>query len=126
MAKDKNTPLVEATMPEEDYASLFSEVKTRVREAQYTALKRVNVEMVGLYWDIGRMTMERQEEKSWGKSVVQRLSEDLQRDFPGVSGFSSSNLWRMRGFYEEYRSSEKLAPLVREIGWSHSGPAGGH
>ncbi|WP_084600823.1 DUF1016 N-terminal domain-containing protein [Methanolacinia paynteri] len=45
---------------------------------------------------------------------------ELQKDFPGISGFSASNLWRMKNFYETYRGSEKLAPLVREIGWSHS------
>lgn len=38
----------------------------------------------------------------------------------GVSGFSASNLWRMRQFYQTYKDSEKLAPMVREIGWSHN------
>jgi predicted nuclease of restriction endonuclease-like (RecB) superfamily len=38
----------------------------------------------------------------------------------GIGGFSASNLWRMRGFYETYAPFEKLAPLVREIGWSHN------
>ncbi len=39
---------------------------------------------------------------------------------PGIGGFSASNLWRMRAFFELYRGLEKLAPLVREIGWSHN------
>ena len=59
-------------------------------------------------------------EESWGKAVVERLAADLQAEFPGVGGFSASNLWRMKGFYETYASSEKLAPLVREIAWSHN------
>jgi len=45
---------------------------------------------------------------------------DLQQEFPGISGFSASNLWRMRGFYKTYAGDEKLAPMVREIGWSHN------
>jgi len=44
----------------------------------------------------------------------------LQSEFPGIGGFSAANLWRMKGFYQQYASSEKLAPLVREIGWSHN------
>jgi len=95
-------------------------VKERVRSAQYAALKVVNTELVGLYWDIGRMIVERQEGKTWGRAVVLQLAVDLQREFPGVNGFSDSNLWRMRGFYETYRDLEKLAPMVREIGWSHN------
>lgn len=40
--------------------------------------------------------------------------------FPGTGGFSASNLWRMKSFFETYSGAEKLAPLVREIGWSHN------
>jgi len=103
-----------------EYVALLSEIKERVRSAQYAALRSVNRELVDLYWDIGRMIVGRQVDGSWGKSVVQQLAADLQVEFPGVGGFSASNLWRMKGFYETYASSEKLAPLVREIAWSNN------
>jgi len=104
----------------EDYPRLLSEIKERIRAAQYEALKAVNKELVGLYWDIGRMIVERQAGETWGKAVVQQLAGDLQNEFPGVTGFSASNLWRMKAFFEAYTGQEKLAPLVREIGWSHN------
>jgi predicted nuclease of restriction endonuclease-like (RecB) superfamily len=104
----------------DDYAAFLIQVKERVRSAQYQALKAVNKELIGLYWDIGSLIVERQASDTWGKSVVERLSEDLRREFPGIGGFSASNLWRMKRFYETYASSEKLAPLVREIAWSHN------
>jgi predicted nuclease of restriction endonuclease-like (RecB) superfamily len=103
-----------------DYASLLRDVKTRIREGQYAALRTVNKELIGLYWDIGSMIVERQQEEGWGKAVVQRLAADLQAEFVGVGGFSASNLWRMKVFFETYEGSEKLAPLVREIAWSHN------
>lgn len=103
-----------------DYGALLVAVKTRVRAAQYQALKAVNKELVGLYWDIGRMIVGRQTDDSWGKAIVQQLAADLQREFPGIGGFSASNLWRMKAFFETYAGSEKLAPLVREISWSHN------
>lgn len=103
-----------------DYSQLLAEVKERVRSAQFAALKAVNTELVGLYWDLGRMIVERQVGETWGKSVVEKLSEDLRREFPAVGGFSASNLWRMKAFFELYRADEKLAPLVREIAWAHN------
>ena len=102
------------------YRALLGEVKERIRSAQYEALKAVNKELVGLYWDIGRLIVERQDVEGWGKAVVEQLAADLRTEFPGVGGFSSSNLWRMKAFFEAYTGLEKLAPLVREIGWSHN------
>ena len=102
----------------EDYAHLLADVKERVREAQYAALKAVNKELVGLYWDIGRMIAERQKVEGWGKSVVEQLSKDLQTEFPGVRGYSAQNLWYMRQFFLEYHEDVKLQPLVGEISWA--------
>jgi len=101
-----------------DYAALLTEVKERVRSAQYEALKAVNKELVTLYWDIGKLIAERQNREGWGKSVVERLANDLQNEFPVVRGFSVQNLWYMRQFYLEYYDNEKLKPLVGEISWT--------
>lgn len=102
------------------YTQLLADVKERIRSAQYAALKAVNTELVGLYWDLGRMIVERQDQDGWGKSVVERLSQDLRREFPGVAGFSVQNLWYMRQFHMEYREHEKLQPLVGEVAWAHN------
>lgn len=103
-----------------NYGELLVEIKQRIRSAQYEALRAVNKELIALYWDIGQMIVTRQQGDSWGKSVVVTLSKDLQAEFPGISGFSSASLWRMKLFYETYVNQEKLAPLVREIGWTHN------
>ena len=89
----------------------------KVRQAQYEALKAVNVHLINLYWEIGKSISEKQTE-SWGKSIVANLSKELQKEFPGVSGFSVGNLWLMAQFYAEYNLVENLVPLVREISWS--------
>jgi len=103
-----------------DYSNVLEEIKARVRAAQYQALKAVNRELITLYWDIGRIIVARQQDESWGRSVVERLASDLRKEFPGIAGFSASNLWRMRSFYLSYEANEKLAPMAREIGWSHN------
>lgn len=104
----------------DNYVNLLSEVKQRIRSAQYEALKAVNRELINLYWEIGRLIVERQEGSTWGKSIVEQLAADLQAEFPGISGFSSRNIWNMRNFYLTYSSNQKLQPLVAEIGWTHN------
>lgn len=101
-----------------EYSELLQNIKQRIRAAQYEALKAVNKELVGLYWDIGRMIVERQKGRTWGRSVVQYLAQDLQMEFPGIKGFSAQNLWYMRQFYSIYSHNKKLQPLVGEISWS--------
>jgi hypothetical protein len=59
-----------------------------------------------------------QQGQTWGRAVVDNLAKDLRTEFPGISGFSSPNLYRMRQFYEVYRGDEFLSPLVREISWT--------
>ncbi len=104
----------------DNYKDLLMEIKQRIRSAQYEALKAVNREMINLYWDIGQMIVTQQQGASWGKSVVEQLAKDLQAEFPGISGFSARNIWRMRDFYLTYHSKEILPPMVAEIGWTHN------
>ncbi|MGK5092548.1 PDDEXK nuclease domain-containing protein [Deltaproteobacteria bacterium TL4] len=103
-----------------DYSTLLGDIKQRIRDAQYTALKAVNHNLIQLYWDIGRIIVERQQGETWGKSVVEQLAKDLQSEFPGIQGFSVRNIWYMRNLYTEYIHNEKLQPLVAEISWTHN------
>ncbi len=102
----------------ESYGALLGQIKDRIRSAQLAALRSVNRELIELYWDIGRLILQRQQGETWGRGIVENLARDLRTEFPGISGFSAANLWRIKNFYEEYRADEKLAPLVREISWS--------
>jgi len=101
-----------------EYFNFFNEVKERIRKSQYKALKKVNVELIHLYLDIGKMIVSKQTEQSWGSAVIEKLSADLQNEYPGMQGFSVSNLWSMRMFCIEIEQNTILQPLVREISWT--------
>lgn len=101
-----------------DYATFLLEIKSRIRAAQYKALRAVNRDLVELYWAIGESIHQKQGELGWGKAVVETLARDLQAEFPGRNGFSARNLWNMRDFYCEYSKRPKLQPLVAEISWA--------
>ncbi|MCL1989527.1 MAG: DUF1016 N-terminal domain-containing protein [Defluviitaleaceae bacterium] len=100
------------------YHSLVKEIKELIYQRQYEALKKVNTELIQLYWEIGKEIEAQQTEQGWGKSVVEILAKELQKEFPGVKGFTARNLWFMRQFYVEYSADEKLKPMVSEISWS--------
>lgn len=103
-----------------DYQNLLGEIQQRIRSAQYQALKAVNHELINLYWDIGRLIVDRQQVAGWGKAIVEQLANDIRAEFPGITGFSARNVWRMRDFYLTYHDNSKLTPLVAEIGWTHN------
>ena len=107
-------------IPQSDYQSFVKEIKEKIFHAQVNAMQAVNRELLSLYTDVGKSIVEKQEQLGWGKSVVENLAQDLQKEFPDIQGFSTRNLWRMRTFYLEYKDSSKLPPLVAEIGWSHN------
>lgn len=101
-----------------EYKTFFKEIKERIYKAQYDALKSVNKELINLYWDIGKSIVAKQEKLGWGKAIVETLAQDLQKEFPGIQGFSTRNLWNMRTFYLTYKDDKKLQPLVAEISWT--------
>lgn len=99
-----------------EYGRLLTDIKDRVRSAQYEALRAVNKELTGLYRDIGKMIVERKIVAKHGDPVAEKLACDLRAEFPGVSGFSRRNIFYMCQFYTTYKSLPKVQPLVAQIG----------
>lgn len=102
------------------FREFVQEIKEKILLSQYQALKAVNKELINLYLDIGKDIVSKQERYGWGKSVVKNLSQELQKEFVGMRGFSVQNLWNMRLFYLEYNDDLKLQSMTREIGWTHN------
>ncbi|HRN64178.1 MAG: DUF1016 family protein [Alicycliphilus sp.] len=84
------------------YATLLADIKQRVQRAQVRAMLAVNAELIRLYWDIGRVIDERQQQEGWGAGVIPRLARDLHNDLPEEKGFSERNIKQMLAFYREY------------------------
>ncbi len=73
-----------------------------MQSARIKAGLAANRELLALHWDIGRLILGRQKQEGWGTKVIDRLSVDLQREFPGQQGFSPRNLKYMRAFAEAW------------------------
>lgn len=102
------------------FATFLKEIKTKIYSAKSKAILSANRIMIELYFDIGKDIVAKQEALGWGKSVVEKMSKDLIGEFGEKSGYSTSNLWRMRNFYLSYKENEKLAQAVREISWGQN------
>jgi predicted nuclease of restriction endonuclease-like (RecB) superfamily len=100
----------------EGYEEFLGELKERIRTARLRASLAANRELIELYWHIGRSVVEKQKTRGWGNAVIAHLGEDLQKAFPGESGFSRTNVYRMRALFLAYRGAEKIVPqLVGQI-----------
>lgn len=105
----------------EGYAELLTALKARIQAARTRAFLSANHELITLYWDIGKMIVERQQKHGWGDAVIDRISQDLRREFPDNKGFSRSNLFYMRQFYLTYKDSGEIVQrLVGQIPWGHN------
>jgi predicted nuclease of restriction endonuclease-like (RecB) superfamily len=104
----------------EGYDDFLRDLKQRIRAAQVKAVLAVNRELIVLYWTIGREILERQERAGWGAKIIDRLSKDLQSDFPDMKGFSPRNLKYMRAFGEAYPDRAFVQRLVAQIPWGHN------
>lgn len=98
----------------------FDVVVGLIEAARTRAVAAANTTLIDLYWNIGEYISGKIAAEEWGRGTVEALAEYIQRRQPGASGFSASNLWRMRQFFETYRDEPKLAPLVREVSWTHN------
>ncbi len=105
---------------EPQYRQFLDEVKGEIRQTKVHVARSANRELIQLYWRLGKAITEKQAALGWGRSVVERLAQDLRKVFQGRSGFSTQNLWYMRQFYLEYQEDEDLQQLVGEIPWGQN------
>jgi predicted nuclease of restriction endonuclease-like (RecB) superfamily len=98
----------------------FAEVVEMIQSAKQTVMQAVNAQLVELYWQVGAYISHKLQQSEWGDAVVPQLADYLARTQPGLRGFTRANLFRMRKFYETYGNDEKVAPLVRQLPWTHN------
>ncbi|MDO9575401.1 MAG: PDDEXK nuclease domain-containing protein [bacterium] len=103
-----------------DYLQFLKEIKEKITSARIVAYRGLNRRLIKLYWEIGENIVERQEKFGWGRGVVEKLSNDLRKEFSATKGYSAQNLWYMRQFYLEYRDFPNLQQLVGEIPWGQN------
>ena len=115
---------------DDEYKAWIENIKDRIKHSQIKASVKVNYELLDLYWDIGRDIVDKQKNAKWGESFLTTMSNDLQKTFPNMSGFSVQNLKSIRYWYKFYTFNENglqpvsqmelIEKLVKGIPWGHN------
>lgn len=103
-----------------DYINILNHLKTKIRQVRLNVAIKANVELIQLYWEIGRIILEQQEKEGWGAKIIDKLAVDLKTEFPDFQGLSVRNLKYMRAFAEAYPSVISIVqPPVAQLLWTH-------
>lgn len=90
-----------------------------IEESRQNALKKVNEELIKMYWKVGEFLSKETEHTSYGDAYIDEISREIQETFPGIKGFNRRGLYRMKKFYETYKDNEIVTPLVTQISWTN-------
>ena len=98
----------------------FSEVINMIETRRRNAYKKVNEELISLYWDFGKYISEKVNDSNWGDKIVEKLVEFIKREYPTMRGFNKRGIYRMKQFYETYKDFPFVSPLVTQISWTNN------
>ncbi|MCP4721514.1 MAG: DUF1016 domain-containing protein [Desulfobacteraceae bacterium] len=103
-----------------NYTLFLENLKTRIQQERLKAVFSANAALILMYWDIGSLILEKQQDEGWGAKVIDRLSHDLKKAFPQMGGFSPRNLKYMRKFAASWPDKKFVQEALAQITWYHN------
>ena len=88
-----------------DILTAVKEIKSAIVRAQARVSANANAEMLSLYFGIGRYVSHKTKTEKWGTGVIDSISAQLQKEMPGLRGFSGKSIRKMRQFFEIWGDS---------------------
>lgn len=85
------------------YKPAAETIKTAILQGQYEAAKGVNRIQLAVYFAIGRFISCNTRKGVWGTGALDVISQILQKELPGLRGYSVNSLKNMRKFYENWQ-----------------------
>ncbi len=86
--------------------TLASKVIKIIDESRQNALRKVNEELILMYWQVGEFLSKESKKTSFGDAYIDVIASEIQDAFPGIKGFNRRGLYRMKQFYETYKDNE--------------------
>ena len=97
------------------YIEAVRSIKAAILRSQYSAVASVNKGQLSLYYGIGRYVSENSRKGFWGKGAIEQISSMLQKELPGLRGFSTRNIKNMRQFYGEWEQVINRQPVTADL-----------
>lgn len=101
------------------YENQFGKIIDIIELAKERAYRKVNEELILMYWEIGEYISKQSETAAYGEAFVQNLADFFAEHYPDLKGFNRRGLYRMKQFYELYRGEEKVSTLLTQLSWSN-------
>lgn len=87
-------------------------IKTAILQSQARAARNVSANQLALYFSVGGYISLNTRQQQWGSGAIKSISETLQKELPGLQGFSAESINKMRRFYEEWSAIVFQSPLA--------------
>lgn len=103
----------------DEIAKSFAQIVEIIGTARENTLKKVNEELIMMYWNVGKFLCEESKRASFGDAYMDSIADFIQQEFPGIKGFTRRGLYRMKQFYEIYKEDEFVTTLLTQVSWSN-------
>lgn len=100
--------------------SELNEIISIITNAKDNALRKVNEELITMYWLIGKILSEKSKQSEYGDKYIDEIADLLKQAHPELKGFNRRGLYRMKQFYETYCDDEIVSPLVTQLSWTNN------
>jgi len=97
------------------YIDFIADLKKNIVQSRYIAARQANKEQLSLYLRTGQMLSESISAENWGAKVIEQIATDLQRQLPGLRGFSYRNLMKIKQFADQYSQTQILPSPTAEL-----------
>ena len=98
----------------------FKEIINIIQNHRQNAYRKINEELVTMYFEIGKYLSEKVKSEDWGSKAIDKLVLTIKSQYPYLKGFNRAGLYRMIQFYETYRDNIIVSPLVIQLSWTNN------
>jgi len=106
------------TLTAGDLVASFADVVKIIETSRDTAFRKVNEELIHMYWRVGEYLSKAMKDSKYGDGYIQGLADFFAENHPEIKGFNRRGLYRMKQFYEIYAGTEIVSSLMTQLSWT--------
>jgi len=103
---------IEVITQKSEYLKVIQDLKHAILQSRYVVSRLANQELLNLYFHTGKIITDQINDNDWGSKILEKISQDLQNELPGLRGFSTGNLKKIRVFYKEWQPFLQISSLA--------------
>ena len=98
----------------------LKEIITIIQSHKERAYRKINEELVSMYFEIGKYLSNKMKNEKWGSKAIEKVSLAITKEYPNIKGLNKTGLYRVIQFYETYRDNIIVSSLLRQINWTNN------